>query len=455
MSSAIQLLGAALIALSCVCSELTPALIGTASNSQFVNGTFQATASDEPPTQLLVSASQLLAALQSSNVSISAYSISVDAPIDVDSVHSLSLYARTASITISAALRTAGPLTLASGGGTEIAAPTTASSISVSTDLHRTSPDTARGFTLSAPLRASKAGVRIILSEAVRVESSIVAATKIRLEVMGGRPVGLGNGSQQLQLTGAALRQMSAVTLEVRAAGIFVDGVTAAQSAAINGVVSLVASGFGSRVVFDSEPSVFRALAAQADGGIEVNQNVRTSQGKLELGRVQQLSDQKSSALAVIEAGVALVAHNGLVIGAVSADEAGDWVTVGGATRLQSQAAAGIMLGASIKAAGLGGPLTIDAGEGTLTIAKGRHVDSNGHPVVLSSLDLDLLGTLNAGRASVTVSGARATQAISIGGDKAPQIRVVKRSANMYSSSAIPIQMHLSDTVLLLLRCCC
>ena len=161
MSSAIQLLGAALIALSCVCSELTPALIGTASNSEFVNGTFQATASDEPPTQLLVSASQLLAALQSSNVSISAFSIIVDAPIDVDSVHSLSLYARTGSITISAALRTAGALTLASGGGTEIAAPTTASSISVSTDLQRSSAGTARGFTLSAPLRASTAGVQI------------------------------------------------------------------------------------------------------------------------------------------------------------------------------------------------------------------------------------------------------------------------------------------------------
>jgi len=256
-----------------------------------------------------------------------------------------------------------------------------------------------------------------------------------------------------MHLSGEELQRMTArgglVIYGTDGAEIFVDGVTAAQSAAINGVVSLVASGFGSRVVFDSEPSVFGALAAQADGGIEVNQNVRTSQGKLELGRVEQ-SDRKSSALAVIEAGVALVAHNGLVIGAVSADEseAGDWVTVGGATRLQSQAAAGIMLGASIKAAGMGGALTIDAGEGTLTIAKGRHVDSNGHSVQLSSLDLDLSGTLNAGQASVTVSGAKATQAISIGGDKAPQIRVVTRTAQSYLSKQIPIQIHLSDTEL-------
>ena len=93
----------------------------------------------------------------------------------------------------------------------------------------------------------------------------------------GDRTVGLGAGAGQFSLTAAEFTQITSSGMSnggSMCGSQTIDGVANANSAGIGGVVTLNAVRDNAGVTFETTPSTFFALVAQADNGMVVNTDI-------------------------------------------------------------------------------------------------------------------------------------------------------------------------------------
>jgi len=97
--------------------------------------------------------------------------------------------------------------------------------------------------------------------------------------------LGLGNTAGTMTISGAELQRMTATGLTLTNAAdssIFVDGITAADTAAISGTITLSAvTGTLGTLSFINNASTFKTLTANSDAGTTVGVNLATSVGAL------------------------------------------------------------------------------------------------------------------------------------------------------------------------------
>lgn len=102
-----------------------------------------------------------------------------------------------------------------------------------------------------------------------------------------GDPAGGGdNVADTLELAGAEIQNISATNLNIggaAAGNMTVEGISAAHSNNISGLVTLTANGNGSTVTFQNTASTFNALSVHADDRLAVNTDVTTDVGDMNL----------------------------------------------------------------------------------------------------------------------------------------------------------------------------
>jgi hypothetical protein len=221
-----------------------------------------------------------------------------------------------------------------------------------------------------------------------------------------------------LQLDGDELQLVKASGLTIGSAGantgIRVVGIAAEDSSGVVGVVSLVATVDDSQVTFDYAGSVFSALAVQADNGVLVKQEVKTVSADLYLDGDAE-NDGAGDAFNSIgfTDGRELSSHRRLTLES----------TLGSIQRAGSltlRAGAGISLLNELISLTAEQPLVINAdyesgGDGTLTVAAARVVDSNDGAVLITATDIDLQGGLISGKGTTTLHSALESGVMSLG----------------------------------------
>lgn len=100
-----------------------------------------------------------------------------------------------------------------------------------------------------------------------------------------GGTLGLGNTAGTMSISGAELQRMTSTGLTLTNASdssIIVDGITAANTSAVSGAITLSAiTGTLGTISFINTPSIFRTLTATSDAGTTVGVNLATSLGAL------------------------------------------------------------------------------------------------------------------------------------------------------------------------------
>ena len=133
-----------------------------------------------------------------------------------------------------------------------------------------------------------------------------------------GDPGGGGdNVADTLELAGAEIQNITAANLNIGGSGagdMTVDGITAANSNNISGIVTLTAGGNGSAMTFQNTASTFNALTANADDRLSVNIGITTDTGNLALdGDADNAADTNDDT--VIAAGITLASAGSMTIG--------------------------------------------------------------------------------------------------------------------------------------------
>ena len=101
-----------------------------------------------------------------------------------------------------------------------------------------------------------------------------------------GRTVGLGAGAGQLSITAAEMNFIDSTGMTVggnQCGSQTIDGVAAANTATLLGILTLLATRDDVKVTFTTNPSTFNAIAVQADNGVMVQADVSTATGILYL----------------------------------------------------------------------------------------------------------------------------------------------------------------------------
>jgi hypothetical protein len=138
-------------------------------------------------------------------------------------------------------------------------------------------------FTLaSGKTLSTNKGLLLLTAADVQVLGSVTTGNQtITLHTAAKRTIGLGTTSQDMDIVGAELGMLTAQGLTIgkplATQSITVQGITVANSGLISGILTLITTVDDSQIVFDSGPSLFYALSAQADNGVMVNTNVTTT----------------------------------------------------------------------------------------------------------------------------------------------------------------------------------
>ncbi|MBI4384666.1 MAG: filamentous hemagglutinin N-terminal domain-containing protein [Nitrospinae bacterium] len=203
--------------------------------------------------------------------------------VTIQSAEGLSLTAASSGIS------SAGTATLNAASGVAIASHFTASggatTINADTDANGLGD-----FTISASKVLSTTGHNLsIKANDVHIGGFLTAATgNVTIGVSDGASIGLGaatcGGTCGMTIDGSEMETITANTLTVdmpSSAGIYVDGITATNSANINTVVLGHASGANTAgtATFSGSGSTFKALQVNAGGDIAVLADVTTNTG--------------------------------------------------------------------------------------------------------------------------------------------------------------------------------
>jgi hypothetical protein len=110
--------------------------------------------------------------------------------------------------------------------------------------------------------------------------------------------IGVGFGAGQFSVSGDEIQRITSGGLVIGSAlsgSIEATGLTLASSNTVTGIISLVATAQFAQVHFRTTSSTFSAVAAQADDGIDVEQDLTTVRGSLTLNGDVDNTDEKTS----------------------------------------------------------------------------------------------------------------------------------------------------------------
>ena len=221
-----------------------------------------------------------------------------------------------------------------------------------------------------------------------------------------GTGIALGGSSvvNGINLTDAEFGQLKAANVEFVSSGnIVVDGITAANS---QNITTLVTLDTASDIQFSNNASTFNGLVCEANGNIQIDQNVTTDTGVLEF--YSDFNGNAPGNSMTFATGVTVQAETSLVLDASLAGSGTSGISAAGT--LTVNAKNGININNDLTAGGL---LTINAdkdanGTGALTIANGADVNAaaNNVDITANSItfgtgtltnvdDLDLNATIN------------------------------------------------------------
>ena len=212
------------------------------------------------------------------------------------------------------------------------------------------------------------------------------AATALSLTDSDGDGIGLGvsPGVGGIEITGGELQNLTATNLTLTTSGnMAVEGITAANSNNISGVVELVAN----EITFNASASTFNALSARSNEGIAVNGNLTTDLGDLSLDGDDNGTDDAGPDSIVFASGTQLQAAGAITLSADSGSMSGDALTL--------RAADNILVNHSLTLTGaLTADADTDAGDevGRFEIASGESISAASFDVTAN--DVVLSGTL-------------------------------------------------------------
>jgi hypothetical protein len=252
--------------------------------------------------------------------------------------------------------------------------------------------------------------------------TGIVAGTSyIHITPMSQLDIGLGTTAYNMSIEADEFKAFQATGLTLGCAGInrniHVTGISNISSNGVTGVVTLLATVDDASISFENLPSVFHSLAVQADNGLRVSTDLTTTHGSIYLDA--DLDNSSSS-----DAFNTIHFLNGTTTTArtlLTLEATGNTITYGGAVTLN--AGTGMAILENVRNAWTAnGTLVVNSdydattvGDGTLTLTASKTIDSNNSEIVVTAWDLDLLGELNAGTASVTVTAAAINQTFGFG----------------------------------------
>jgi hypothetical protein len=252
------------------------------------------------------------------------------------------------------------------------------------------------------------------------------SSTNDRTIALGGGPGSLAFGAPELKFiatTGMTVGGGWSTTYLVdwvhRGAGIFnspsgqsgsqtVNGVLAADSDTISGVLTLLVTKDDSTVTFTGTSSTFNAIAVQADNGIMVQADANTVLGVLYLDADVDDSSTEDDINQILLADTMNVISETLL---TMESTTGMGVTgfVRAAT-LTLKGGSGVVILDSLTSTAKASDLVINSdyeshGDGTLSLQTTKTIISNDSDVTMTVWDLDLDGTLTAGTAAITLHG--------------------------------------------------
>ncbi|MCC9603439.1 hypothetical protein LOC67_23060 [Stieleria sp. JC731] len=238
-------------------------------------------------------------------------------------------------------------------------------------------------------------GTLTIIASDLDIQGSFDSGTaSTTIQNSEGDGIGLGTATVAggMNLSNVDLQDFTATDFTISTTGdIVVDGFT--QAGTIAGTTTLD----GDNVTFSGNASSFETLLVQADDRIEVNANVTTVTGSLELIADANLSSDTNDDI-LFAADTQLTSAGQLTLQATTGD-----ITGAGALTLLS--ADGMTIKDSLTTLGA---LVIDAdtdngGLGTLTVDAGVTVSSTNQSISLTVGDMSIAGGIDAGTATITI----------------------------------------------------
>jgi filamentous hemagglutinin family protein len=255
-------------------------------------------------------------------------------------------------------------------------------------------------FTLSNALNTSNNTLTITANDVVLSNTINTGTAATTILISDGGTIGLGATAGGMTISGAELQNITATGLTVGDAtsgNITVNGITAANSNNISGTVTLNATQDNATLSFSGAASTFNAIAANADDGISISQNISTDVGGLALdGDADNAADINDNL--TFSAGVTLSSFGNITLDATIGN-------MSGAGALTLNARSGLTFNDSLATAGATA-LNADTnnnGSSMLTLAAGAALATGGNTLSITASDINVLGTITSGAAATTI----------------------------------------------------
>jgi hypothetical protein len=251
----------------------------------------------------------------------------------------------------------------------------------------------------------------------IKAGATVSAGTAVvTITTQGPNTIGLGTTSEQMDIELSELQNIHASGLTIgsktkKNKSILVKGVTKTASSGITDFVSLIAAVDDSKVVFSTTPSTFAALAAQADNGIIVSTTVISTKSYMYLdGDVDKDNKGDDDNSVRFSDDLTITAKTTLTLQSFTGS-----VFPSGALTLK--AGSGIVCLNDIKSLTPSRPLVMDAdyesgGDGILTVATSKILDSNKGTVTVTAADVDFGGIVRSDLLTVHTATAGGTMAL-------------------------------------------
>jgi hypothetical protein len=275
-------------------------------------------------------------------------------------------------------------------------------------------------FALSAGKTIDTGGQVLITAMDVNIQGGLATnQSAVVIHTSGsGRTIGVGASAQQMHVDASEISRMTSSGLSIGggdSGSITVGGVSSTESSKITGLVSFNAISDDAKIIFSAQQSLFSAVAAIADNGIEVGSNMLTLTGDLLMnGDADQSSVGDDNNQISVSGDRVLEAAGRLTLDATSGG-----IVRAGTGVLQLNGGEGVVINDDVVSQTAGQQLTINSdtnndGQGTFTVKSGRTVDSNNGLVLITAADVDL-SFINSGAAPTVVTVSQQGLKIGLG----------------------------------------
>jgi len=297
-------------------------------------------------------------------------------------------------------LNRAGSLTLKSGGGILLSNSMVGGVTGQSLVVHTGYDLTEGTFTVLTSKSIITSGSVLITAMDVDLQGTMNtgSSTLTVLTSAVGRTIGLGVSQQDLWIDAIEVQHISSLGLTIgggQSGTVTVGGITAANSGAINGVISISAVAPGAQILFTSQQSDFYGMSAIANNGIIAQSDLITNRGfvTLEGGTSISVSGNR-----ILQAGKLLTLGangNGRIVRS-------------GIGVLQLKGGDGILMNDNFVSQTPGQPIVIladanSSGNGKFSLNNGCSINSNNGEIAITAGDIEI-GFLVSGSAPTKIS---------------------------------------------------